>query len=200
MSADENVAQALQLLHEAGHLDLLAVGPLLGARPIRWASDGVVVTVFAYSPPQRDGAGVFQLMGAAGKPSRHRDTSQQVQLVRWRTPERPTTLEPSECRVHGWYADKKVLVAVEAKDFAARGLSRLVKGVYALDTGAGMDNGSPQSGGLVMAEEKSTRAATVDRNKQDMDRTLTMWSGLASGMMGGGQDKGWELQGSRNRG
>ncbi|KAJ1188455.1 hypothetical protein NDU88_005216 [Pleurodeles waltl] len=49
---DERVAEALQLLLEAGHLDLLAEGVEGRARAVRRAASGVAASVVACSPPR----------------------------------------------------------------------------------------------------------------------------------------------------
>ncbi|KAJ1087833.1 hypothetical protein NDU88_000996 [Pleurodeles waltl] len=76
-------------------------------------------------------------------------------------------------------------VAVEEKEPSGWGKAYLWKGVYVLDTGVGADDGSPLSVALGMAVEKSSRAATVEGNKQEKDVIGTKESGLASEMKGG---------------
>ncbi|KAJ1140871.1 hypothetical protein NDU88_007209 [Pleurodeles waltl] len=49
---DRRVLQAMQLLQEAGCLDLLAAGVGRQARPARQAADGVAPAIAACSPPR----------------------------------------------------------------------------------------------------------------------------------------------------
>ncbi|KAJ1215525.1 hypothetical protein NDU88_003133 [Pleurodeles waltl] len=122
-----------------------------------------------------------RVTGAARRPSRHRDTLQQVQLVRWQAPERSPTLAPGKLRVYEEYADKMVLFAVEAKEPSGCEEAHLRKGVYVLYTGVGMDEESQQSVSLATAEVKHYQTATVERNKQEKDRTGQRGQGRRQG-------------------
>ncbi|KAJ1097141.1 hypothetical protein NDU88_002268 [Pleurodeles waltl] len=52
---DPRVLQAMQLLKEAGRLDLLVEGGARRERPARQAASGVAATVAACSPPRGSG-------------------------------------------------------------------------------------------------------------------------------------------------
>ncbi|KAJ1171695.1 hypothetical protein NDU88_003553 [Pleurodeles waltl] len=49
---DRRVLQAMQLLQEAGRLDLLAANAARRARPARQAASGVAAAIAACSPPE----------------------------------------------------------------------------------------------------------------------------------------------------